>query len=95
MDRSTLIDSSMATGEKVSYSLNNVSNYNLYLQPSHLKLNSSIYLFVFLIDWLIPMSFIPSSTSIGIHTMLEYKDSNFPFLAPCQIMSTNMLIASS
>ena len=29
MDRSTLMDFSMATSEKVSYSQNNVSNYNL------------------------------------------------------------------
>ena len=43
MDRSTLIDLSVAIGENVSYSWNNVLNYNLYLQPSHIKLNSSVY----------------------------------------------------
>ena len=41
------------------------------------------------------MSFIPLGDSTGIQTMLKYKDSNFPFIVSCQIMSTNRLIASS
>ena len=84
-----------ATSEKVSYSQNNILNYNLYLELSHIKLNSSTYSFVPLIDLLISMSFIPLGASTGTQTTLEYKDSNFPFIAPCQTMSTDMLVASS
>ena len=51
----------MATSEKVFYSQKNVSNYNFYLQPSHIKLNPSIYFVVPLVDQLTPMGFIPSS----------------------------------
>ena len=36
MDMGTLMDLSMATGEKISYSWSNVSNYKS--QPSHINL---------------------------------------------------------
>ena len=65
------MDLNMATGEKVSYIRNNVSNYNLQLQPSHIKINFSIYFYVPLIDQLTPMDFIHSGASTRTHTTLE------------------------
>ena len=65
------MDLNMATGEKVSYIRNNVSNYNLQLQPSHIKINFSIYSFVPLVDQLTPMGFISSGACTGTQTTLE------------------------
>ena len=73
----------MATSEKVFYSQKNVLNYNFYLQPSHIKLNPSIYFVVPLVDQLTPMGFIPSSAFTRTLTMLENKDSNSSLIAPC------------
>ena len=54
-------------------------------KPSHIKLNISIYSFVPFVNQLTPMSFILLGDSIRTHTMLEYKDSNYPFIALCQV----------
>ena len=65
------MDMNMAIGEKVSYIQNNVSNYNLQLQPTHINLNFSIYSFVLLVEQLTPMGFIPLGASTGTQTTLE------------------------
>ena len=65
------MDLNMGTSEKVSYIWNNVSNYNLYLQPSHIKINFSIYSFVPFVDQLTSMGFIHSGASTGTQTTLE------------------------
>ena len=61
----------MVISEKVSDIRNNVLNYNLYLQPSHININFSIYSFVSLVDQLTPMGFIPLGASTGTQTTLE------------------------
>ena len=71
MDKSTLMDLIITTGENVSYNQNNVSNYNLLLQPNHLNLNLSIYSFVHFVDQLPLMSFIPSGASTRTQTTLK------------------------
>ena len=71
----------MATGEKVVHYQNNVSNYNLFLYSSHIKLNLYIYSYVPLVDQLTPMG-IPLSASIGTQ---KHKDFNYPFIASCQV----------
>ena len=52
-------------------------SYNL----SHIKLKFSIYSYVPLVDQLTPMGFIHLGTSTGTQTTLEYKDSNYLFIA--------------
>ena len=79
IDRSTLMDLGMAIVKKVFHSWNKVSNYTL----RHIKLKLSIYSCVPLVDQLTPMGFIPFGASIGIKTMLEYKHSNYLFIAHC------------
>ena len=49
---------------------------------NHIKLKLSIYSCVPFVDQLTPMEFISLGTSIGTQTMLEYKDSNYCFIAP-------------
>ena len=83
MYRSVLMDLSITLVENVFYRWNKVSNYNLQLQSSHIKLKLSIYSFVPIIDQLTPMGFILSGASRGTQIMLEYKDSNYTFRAPC------------
>ena len=65
------MDLSMATSEKVSYIQNNVSNYNLQLQFSHINLNFFAYSFVPLVDQLTPICFNPLGASIRTQITLE------------------------
>ena len=48
---------------------------------SHIKLKLSIYSCVPHLDQLTPIAFIPLGAFIGTQTMLEYKDSNYLFIA--------------
>ena len=50
---------------------------------SHIKLKISIYSYIPLVDQLTPMGFILLDTFTGTQTILEYKDSNYLFIAPC------------
>ena len=65
------MDLNMAIGEKVSHIQNNVSNYNLQVQPIHINLNFSIYSIVPLVHKLTPVDFIPLGASTGTYTTLE------------------------
>ena len=56
-----------------------ILSYNI----SHIKLKLSISSYVPFVNQLTPMDFIPLGASIGIQTMLEYKNSNYLFKAPC------------
>ena len=67
------MDLNMATSEKASYIRNNVSNYNLQLQPSHININFFIYFFLSLLDQLTPMGFIPSGASTGTQMITTKK----------------------
>ena len=67
------MDLIITTGEKVSYNQNNVSNYNLLLQPNHLNLNLSIYSFLPFVDQLPLMGFIPSGASTRTQTTLKLQ----------------------
>ena len=62
---------------------------------SHIKLKFSIYSYVPLVDQVTPIGFIPLDAFIGTQTILEYKDSNYLFIAPCLNVSKTLFIASS
>ena len=83
IDSSNLMDLSMTTVEKVFRSETEFQTITLSCSFSHINLNFSIYSCIPLVYHLTTMGFILLGVSTGTQTMLEYKDSNYLFIATC------------
>ena len=83
IDESNTMDLSMTNVERFSIVETRFQTITFGYNLSHIKLKLSIYFHVPLVDQLTPMGFISLGASIGTQTMLEYKDSNYLFIAHC------------